>query len=194
MSGETFDPAFGRIATGGAVQHAAGGPLDVSLPVDAPEDDVSVKAAVRRHVRRGLQAGLSYGGLVLGALAVVYAWTWQAWALLGLHVLLFLTFRRLTDRPWGKPWGTVYDATTRTWLPRSVVRLLDARFGRVIETQVVGKRGEYSFVVGPSRFKLFTDREGYQPYRGDEFAVQKANATVYRDLSLEPVRYTEGTS
>jgi len=108
--------------------------------------------------------------------------------------VLFLLFRRITDRPWGRPWGTVYDAQTRTWLPRSVVRLLDARFGRVIETQVVGSRGEYSFVVGPSRFRVFADREGYAPYRGADFTVQRQHAVVYKDVPLAPVRYTEGTS
>lgn len=186
LAGETYDPDFGPITTGRVVEHNRRGPLEVNLPVDAPEDAPSVRAAIRRHVRRNVQRVLAYAGLVLAALAVVYAWNWQTWVLLGVHLLLFLVFRRLTERPWGRRWGIVSDESTRNPLQRSVVRLVDARFGRVVETQVVDRRGEYGFVVGRSKFRLFSDREGYEPFRGDEFDVPKPQAAVYRDVSLRP--------
>jgi len=192
LAGETYDPDFGPITTGRAVEHNRRGPLEVNLPVDAPEDALSVSSAIRRHVRRNLQRVLAYTGLILAALAVIYAWNWQTWTMLGVHVLLFLVFRRLTDRPWGRRWGIVSDEQTRNPLQRSVVRLVDARFGRVVETQVVDRRGEYGFVVGRSRFRLFGDRDGYQPYRSDEFDVPKPEAAVYRDIALRPGEHGSG--
>ena len=192
LAGETYDPDYGPISTGRVIEHNHRGSLEVNLPVDAPEDKVSTAAALRRHFKRNLQRVFSYSGIVLGALAVIAVWNWQTWALLGLHIVLFLLFQRLTERPWGRRWGVISDSRTRGPLSRSVVRLLDARFGRVVETQVVDKRGEYGFAVGRNRYRLFTDHEGYDPYRGDEFEVAKRDAVVYRDVALKP-RYSEGT-
>ncbi|MFO0702650.1 MAG: hypothetical protein U0514_02105 [Candidatus Andersenbacteria bacterium] len=186
MAGETFDPSFGQVTTGRPIEHTERGPLEINLPVDAPEDSISVPAAIRRYTRRIVHAVLAYTGIILGALAVLVAWNWLVWALLGLHIVLFLFFNRLAQRPWGRPWGIVSDARTRFGLPKGVVRLIDQRFGRVLETQVTDRRGQYGFVVGPSTFRLYADRQGYQPHRGDPFTVSTPHGVVQRDVPLHP--------
>ncbi|MFH0830798.1 MAG: carboxypeptidase-like regulatory domain-containing protein [Parcubacteria group bacterium] len=186
LAGERFDPNVGPIYTGGTVEHRSDGPLEVNLPIDGPEDNVSVAQALRRQTRRTIHAGLAYGGLTLGAVSTIVAWTWQAWAIFAAHVILFLIFERLTYRPYGRPWGSVHDQVTGYPLGRSVVRILDTRFNRVLETVVADREGQYSFIVGANVYRLFGDRSAYEPYRGQPFKVRQRNGTVAQDITMRP--------
>jgi len=186
LAGERFDPNVGPLYTGGIIEHKSNGPLEVNLPIDGPEDRVTVAQAIRRQARRTVHTVFAYGGLVFGVIGVVVSWNWQAWVLLAMHLALFLLFERLTYRPYGRPWGTVNDRITNEPLPHSVVRILDTRFNRVLETAVADRRGQYSFIVGKNNYRLFADRSSYQPYRGGSFEVQRRFGTVTQPIDLTP--------
>ncbi|MFO0704563.1 MAG: carboxypeptidase-like regulatory domain-containing protein [Candidatus Andersenbacteria bacterium] len=192
LAGEKFDTTVGPIYTGGVVAHAAKGPLEANLPIDGPEDRVTLKQALRRESRRTLHSVLAYTGIIVGAICTVFAWNWQSWALLAGHLLLFVLFERLTYKPYGRPWGNVSDTLTNEPLPHSVVRILDTKFNRVLETAVTDRRGQYSFIVGSNTFRLFADRSSYQPYRGNPFVIRQRFGTVTRPIGMQPGQAADG--
>jgi hypothetical protein len=191
LKGETYDASYGPIITGEDIQQNKTGVIDVNIPVDGPEDRVSPAAAIRRHVRRGIHTFLAYFGIILSAVVVVFAWSWQAWALLIVHILLFMIFIRLSARSYGRPWGRVYDHGTQSSLGRSVVRILDNRFNRVLETVVTDQTGEYGFLVGTSTYRLEALRPGYINYEGEVFTPKRRPAVVSKNI---PLRKMDGVA
>jgi hypothetical protein len=186
LVGETLDPAIGPIYTGTPVRHSGKGPLEINLPIDAPEDNVTVNQALRRAFRRSFHAAVAYISLGIGIIAAIVGWKWTSFALLGLHIVLFLLFLRLTHRPYGRPWGHVRDERTGSWLHRAVVRILDPRFNKVLETVVTDRRGQYNFAVGASSYKLFSDRPGYQTYRSEQFAITQPGGVISKHIHMRP--------
>ena len=53
-----------------------------------------------------------------------------------------------------KKWGIVYNSLTKLPVDLAIVRLLDARTGRVIRSAVTDKDGRYFFSVKPGEYKL----------------------------------------
>jgi len=188
LAGDEYDAGIGRIYTGGILEHDSRGPLEVNLPIDSPEDNVSVEQALRRQFRRSLHAVLAYSGVILGAVSTIVAWNWQSWLMLAGHVLLFLIFSRLSYKPYGRPWGKVADQITDEPLPRSVVRILDSKFNRVLETVVTDRRGQYGFIVGKNTYRLFADRASHEPYRSSAFRVAQRSGIVRQNVTMQPSR------
>ena len=188
LAGDKYDSGIGRIYTGGVIEHKSKGPLEVNLPIDAPQDDVSVQQALRRQFRRSLHAVLAYSGIALGAVSTIVAWNWQSWLMLLGHIVLFMAFSRLSYKPYGRPWGKISDKITDEPLPHSVVRILDSRFNRVLETVVTDRRGQYGFIVGKNSYRLFADRTSYEPYRGSVFTVAQRSGIVRQNIALQPSR------
>jgi hypothetical protein len=191
LKGETYDPSFGQIITGEDIQQRETGVVDVNIPLDGPEDRTSPAAAIRRHARKGIHTFLAYFGIILSAVVVVFAWSWQAWALFILHILLFMIFIRLSTRSYGRPWGRVYDTGTQSSLGRSVVRILDTRFNRVLETVVTDKTGQYGFLVGKSSYRLEALRPGYVNYEGEAFTPKHRPAVISKNI---PLRRMDGVA
>jgi hypothetical protein len=184
LAGEKYDINFGEIITGGAILMKQTGTIDINLPVDGPEDRLTTAAAFRRKFKQSSHGFFAYFGILLSAVAVIFAWSTLTWALFVGHLLLFLIFIRLTRKPLGRPWGRVFDSGARTNLERAVVRIVDTRFNRVLETLVTDRSGQYGFLVGRNQYRLESLRPGYEHYRGTAFTPRSRPAVVSKDIGM----------
>jgi hypothetical protein len=76
---------------------------------------------------------------------------------------LFLLFRRLAVPPKPKGWGIVYDAQTQKPLARTVARLFNTQYNKLVATQVTDDRGRYYFLAGDSNYQIRFERKEYLP-------------------------------
>lgn len=119
-------------------------------------------------------------------------------SLLGLALPIF--------RKKGTKWGIIYDAVTKNPLARSIVRLYDSA-GGLIETDVTGKIGAFSFIVTEGIYKMVVKRPGFvfptqivrgtedgeylKIYHGETFELTKEEPLVNYNIPIDPKDYTE---
>lgn len=58
-------------------------------------------------------------------------------------------------------WGVVYDSITKQPVDPVVVKLIDAKLGKVVASSVANLSGEYGFMVGPGVYKIFAHRANF---------------------------------
>jgi hypothetical protein len=60
-----------------------------------------------------------------------------------------------------KPWGVIYDAITKNPIDLAIVRLIDAKTKKLIETQVTDKNGRFSFVPVPGEYTITATKQEF---------------------------------
>jgi len=121
----------------------------------------------------------------------------------GARILLgfFIPMRRKKNR-----WGVVYDGVTKNPIARSIVRLYRGS-GELVETEVTGKTGIFSFLteegqyevnamhpeyIFPSRLVTGVEDGEYQSvYHGDIFRITRDNPVVNLSIPLDPKGYND---
>ncbi len=170
-----------EVGTEGAFVHP-------DIPVDPEEVDPTDAELIRsartqKNVRAVAFAGPAFGGgslLVSPSIALVLLFAAQ--------VVAYLLFRRLAVPPAPKTWGVVYDEATRKPVRGVVLRMFDATYHKLLETQVTDDRGRYSFRVGNGVYYLTATKDGYGKTESDQFDLSgRDGATVIAsDLPLRP--------
>ncbi len=155
-------------------------PIDPVEKMDAPKDIVH-----KRRLRR-VQSVLSAGSLVVTAAALVISPSWRMATLGGVQVLVYLLFRRLAIPAKPKSWGIVTDNKTGKRLAHTVVRIFDARFNKLLETQITDNKGKYAFFAGKSSYYLLAEKDGYERYTSSTIDTVKTGDGVID----EPIRMT----
>jgi|GEM_PF-2945794 len=100
-----------------------------------------------------------------------------------------------------KPWGVVYDAITKNPLDLAIVRLIDTKTKKLIETQVTDKNGRFSFVPIPGEYtvtatkqeflfpsKIVTeiiDGDYFNVYHQETVTVKSAEDTIQLSIPLD---------
>ncbi len=117
------------------------------------------------------------------------------------HPFLLIARRRR------KKWGTVYNALSKLPLDLAIVRLMDAKTGRILRTMVTDKEGRYFFIVQPGKYKLAAVKPGYvfptvylkgqkddakfvDLYHGEEIDAQE-ETSITANIPLDPVAATK---
>ncbi len=186
LRGESLDDNYGAITGGETFSRDVPGTLEKNIPLDAPEDKISIKAALKRNTRQLLRVVFAYLGILLSAASLVLLWNVPALIFFALHSVLFFLFFRLSDTYFGRPWGKVFDRHTKKKLGRAVVRIIDARYKRVLETRVTDRSGLYGFLVGKNNYYLEALRPGYFPEKSADFKIKNNPGLVGQDLGLKP--------
>jgi hypothetical protein len=86
---------------------------------------------------------------------------WYLWALLCVHVVVFFLFYRLSIPPRPKGWGIVSDSSSKKPISRSIVRLFNTQFNKLVATQATDHRGRYYFLAGDSEYQLSFEHREY---------------------------------
>lgn len=103
-----------------------------------------------------------------------------------------------------KQWGTVYDSLRKVPVDLAIVRLLDARTGKVVKSQVTDKQGRYFFQATPGLYKLTvqkslfafpsafvaesTDGDWLDVYHGEQIEVRAAGITIALNIPLDSTK------
>jgi hypothetical protein len=72
------------------------------------------------------------------------------------RLLAFLVLRHKEDR-----WGIVYDSVSKQPLDPVIVKLIDARTGKVFQSSVTDLAGRYNFLAYPGKFKILVKKSNY---------------------------------
>jgi hypothetical protein len=106
---------------------------------------------------------LAFSGVLLVILTIALtAGSWYLYGLLCLHIALFIIFRRLAMPPKPKGWGIVYDSSDKKPLGRTVARLFNTEFNKLVATQITDPHGRYYFLAGDSKYQVRFERKDYE--------------------------------
>lgn len=144
---------------------------DAVITANIPLDPVGEhKRPVRffwQQFWRRVQLILSWLGIIITAASLYISPRWYVWALLGIHILLFIIFRRLAVPPKVKSWGIVYDGTSKKPIGRAVARLFNSQFNKLVSTQITDGRGRYYFLAGDNKYYVTYDHPDYSSGKTD---------------------------
>lgn len=155
--------------------------ITANIPLDPAGE---VKKPVRifwQRIGRTAQLGVSWFGLLVTVASLYIAPRWYVWVLLAIHVSLFLIFRRLAIPAKIKSWGIVYDATTKHPVGRTVARLFNSEYDKLVATQITDGSGRYYFLAGDDTYYVTYDHPDYSTEKTtvlDLSGKDAANITV----------------
>lgn len=139
---------------------------------------------VAREIRRQKVAKVfSYFGPLLGLVAFILAPSIFTGVMLVVHILLFLLFNRLAAKRVASPWGNIFDKDTKNPLSKSIVRLFEPKFGRLLHTRVTTGNGRYGFLVGDDEYFVVPERNGYH-FEEKRLRISPRGGIVKEDIGL----------
>ena len=163
--------------------------LAVNIPLD-PVGDYHRPARLRwRRVLLRLHGTLNWGGLFVIITSLYISPVWYMWMFLLLHLsMVFVSgrFEKRTSK--SKNWGRVYDPKTNLPISQAVVRLYNAKFNKMVSSQITDSRGRYYFMAGDDEYYVTAEKAGYSSNKINLADFKgKENQNVAIDIALAPV-------
>ncbi len=187
LAGKTEDVHFGQLYDGGKIQiTSASQYITPNIALDPQEDARAVSRISRDQVLKHLQRIVSFSGIAAAGVSFVISPTIIVTLALAFHILTFVFLRRVRGIIKPTQWGVVADAQTRRALGKAVVRLFDAQYNKLLETQVTHGNGRYAFLVGPNTYYLTYEKSGYTRKKTDEVVITNVSDMIARDEKLTP--------
>lgn len=123
---------------------------------------------------------------------------------------LFLQPVFLFGRKKRKKWGLIYNSLTKMPADLALVRLLDAKTNKVVQSRVTDMEGRYAFFVNPGLYRLEVSKEGFvfptkilqdfkedttflDIYHGEAIHVDEKYTAIAANIPLDPVGVAEKT-
>ena len=128
---------------------------------------------------------LAFIGPLLGLASFVFTPTWIMFVLLLLHLAMLAFFIMLAKRKDEKPFGRIYNIDNSNSLSQSVVRLFDAKYGRLLSTTISKNDGRYGFLVGDNKYLLNSTKKGYILPEGKVEIEGDSKKIVKEDLGMK---------
>lgn len=94
-------------------------------------------------------------------------------------------FLRLKRR---KPWGKVFNHLTGQPVEGAIVKVLDAQFKKVKETQITDSQGRFGFLVSPGEYFLKISKRGFAEKETPPIKVAGHNQVINIEAALEPLQ------
>lgn len=123
-----------------------------------------------------------------------------------LNYLRFLTTQPLLllNRRKQKGWGRVYHAFSKLPVDLAIIRLLDAKTKKIVQTRVTDKEGRYAFIVSEGKYLISVTKPGFvfpskylktakadagmvDIYHEETIEIGKEGATVAANIPLDPI-------
>ncbi len=186
LVGQTQDLPFEELLTTPKLNLDNDTVIAKNIPLDPQEQLAPLKDLKRKKTLKQI---LRYLALTSTAIAFGTFVLSPSYAYLGLfifQVLSYLMFRRLTLQKKPPTYGVIKDAKTGKPIHNAVVRIMDTRFNRVLETQISDSKGRYAFLVGHGDFYVTAVKEGYQLLRSEPIAspLSKEPTVIDKTLNL----------
>lgn len=160
------------------------GVITKNIPIDPADGGKRSRAfGFGLHLHSNIQYLLAYGSPVLLYFYPSLRRSTAAW-LLFLGYLAVVIHRLFTFKPGDPAFGTLTDATTHAPVEQAVVRIFNAKFNKLLETQITGPRGRYAFVVQPGAYYLLIKKSGYRSVRINYPAIKKDGFIMAKDVAL----------
>ncbi len=118
---------------------------------------------------------------------------------------LFLQPLLLLGRRKRKGWGQVYDTLTRNPVDLALVRLLDFKTNKVVQSRVTDKEGRYVFFADPGTYRIEVNKNEFRfpsvllqdvqedgpftdIYHGEPITVTADDTAIVANIPLDPVK------
>jgi hypothetical protein len=116
------------------------------------------------------------------------------------RVLLFFGLRQMQNY-----WGIVYDSVSKQPLDPAVVKLIDAKTGKVISTCITNLKGRYGFLTAPGKYKILVKKTNYtfpskivsgdkdqnfsNIYHGELFTLEGESEVLPFNIPMDPAAF-----
>jgi len=164
--------------------------LTLNIPVDSLTSVDRPRKVFWSGIARRAQKSVGIAAILFMVGAVIITPKPFTIGMLCTNVIVYFMFQRLsvTKRP--KSWGIVYDGKTKQPLRNALARIFEAKYNKLLETQVTDSRGHYAFLVGRNVYYVTFEKPGYtheQKGPVDLLDVKKFKEGVINiDVSLVP--------
>jgi hypothetical protein len=147
-------------------------------------------------------APLAIAAIVLGILEVLLHLSLLNW-LLYLYYLLTYMLEAIGGAKKRKNWGQVYDSQTKSPVFMAIVRLIDAKTDRIVETKVTDKDGNFGFVMREGDYYIKVTKGGFKYpsaevdkgvnrddiydhiYHGEKFHIAPTESTLNYNIPID---------
>ncbi len=158
-----------------------------NIPLDPIAAAEKPKGLVIRSYLRKAQKHIATASVFLALALLIVNPTWWMLGYLIAQLALLGLFWRLARPSKPKGWGIVYDKETKKPLANAIVRIFDAQYNKLLETQVTDPAGKYSFLVGNNKYYATYDKPGYIRKRLSpiDYTKMKEKSMVAYDVGLD---------
>lgn len=167
------------------VTHSGKTLLNYNIPLDNAQKPKPYRALLFQHGFKNIQRSVALLGPLLGMLIFLFQPTTFFFAMMLLHFALYLIFIRMTRKPKAKGWGYVVDSLVHAPVKNAVVKLFDTEHHKLLDTHITNNKGQYNFLVGPNKYYLTVEKEGYELYRSGILNVPHGEeGVISKDITL----------
>lgn len=158
-----------------------------NIPLDPADLKISNAEIIRRFSKERQARYFSWIGPIIAVIYLIIVPSWLSLAVVIIHLLVLVYFRRTSQKLAGKKWGIVYDAVSKKPLGKSITRIFSPEYGRMLEFYVTDSQGRYGFLAGSNKYYVMADKEGYQTAQTpiiDLTHSKGSAALIAKDLGL----------
>jgi len=149
-----------------------------NIPLDADKKSKPNNRVLLVYFLRKAQKVVALLGPLLTFVVLLIKPGLLLFGLLIIHLLLYLLFKRLAVVKKPKEWGIVAEKETKKPISKSVVRLYDAKYNKLLETEVTDNQGRYSFLVGKNVYYITAEKKGYAEKKTEDIEQKKEEGKV----------------
>jgi len=154
--------------------------LDPSQKLESP------KGILRKYFMRKGQSALTMIGPTLAIASFVINPQWWVGAIVVSQLAMYGIFKKLGIGEKAKSFGEIKDVDEKKKIGRSIVRVFDSKFNKLLDTQVADSNGRYAFLVGNQIYYLTADKPGYFSKRSPLYNLAgKESGYLAQDLFLK---------
>lgn len=167
---------------------AEGAILTPNIPLDPAVGDVADAAVLKKDFWKRFNHGVAVLSPTLGGMMLLIKPSAFVGLLFVAQIVTYLLFRRIAEPSQPKNWGIVYEQGTQKPVPQAILRIFEAKYNKLLETQVTDRSGRYHFRVGSNVYYLTVTKPGYNKTQTDPLDLSSVTeATVIAsDLPLQP--------
>ncbi|HTM68160.1 MAG TPA: prepilin-type N-terminal cleavage/methylation domain-containing protein [Candidatus Binatia bacterium] len=164
--------------------------LTPNIPIDPVDSDATDAAVLKKERWHKFNKGVAILSPTLGGITLLIKPSIFVGLLFVAQIVVYFLFRRLAEPPQPKNWGIVYEQGTSRPVPQAILRIFEAKYNKLLETQVTDRNGRYHFRVGSNVYYVTVTKPGYLKTQTDTLDLTKVDeATVIAsDLPLAPAK------
>jgi hypothetical protein len=170
--------------------------ITANVPLDPIEVEETPRSLMWAGIARRFQKSLAWLSIIAMIVVTIISPTILMFAILIGNIVIFLAFRRLSVGKKPKNWGIVYDTATGKPLRNALARVFEAKYNKLLETQVTDSKGRYSFLVGKNVYYVTFEKPGYQKQQKGPVDLtkqdEKVEGVVAVDIGLDPAAGAKG--
>ncbi len=140
---------------------------------------------------KGVQVGIAVlSPLMAVGMALLHS-SWTIWTLFACYIIALVN-RLFSFSPPQPPFGTVRDAATGEPMQGVVVRILNSKFNKLLETQVTSPKGRYAFIIDAGAYRILFTKRGYKGVVLNFPHIKEARYLLAKDVRMAkiPTRLT----